>query len=168
MEQAEPETKAISNGTVTKTGKKHRGSEENRREVGLKCWSGRWDLNPRQLAWEARTLPLSYARPLSTEASNPTPAPVLSQGTQHEPGYALYSAMANLRRPTRKCNGLPFVNVMLTFASVNFCSSISTAPCTINLRASLLLGTKPVFAIKSTRPIAGAAASFTSDRVRAT
>jgi hypothetical protein len=25
-------------------------------------WSGRWDLNPRQLAWEARTLPLSYAR----------------------------------------------------------------------------------------------------------
>ena len=26
-------------------------------------WSGRWDLNPRQLAWEARTLPLSYARP---------------------------------------------------------------------------------------------------------
>ena len=27
-------------------------------------WSGRWDLNPRQLAWEARTLPLSYARPL--------------------------------------------------------------------------------------------------------
>ena len=29
------------------------------RSVG---WSGRWDLNPRQLAWEARTLPLSYAR----------------------------------------------------------------------------------------------------------
>ena len=27
-------------------------------------WSGRWDLNPRQLAWEARTLPLSYARPV--------------------------------------------------------------------------------------------------------
>ena len=27
-------------------------------------WSGRWDLNPRQLAWEARTLPLSYARSL--------------------------------------------------------------------------------------------------------
>src|SRR5439155_19571105 len=26
-------------------------------------WSGRRDLNPRQLAWEARTLPLSYARP---------------------------------------------------------------------------------------------------------
>lgn len=25
-------------------------------------WSGRRDLNPRQLAWEARTLPLSYAR----------------------------------------------------------------------------------------------------------
>ena len=30
-------------------------------EVG-ENWSGRWDLNPRQLAWEARTLPLSYAR----------------------------------------------------------------------------------------------------------
>ena len=28
-------------------------------------WSGRWDLNPRQLAWEARTLPLSYARSLN-------------------------------------------------------------------------------------------------------
>ena len=29
-----------------------------------RIWSGRWDLNPRQLAWEARTLPLSYARSL--------------------------------------------------------------------------------------------------------
>src|SRR6476620_3954500 len=29
-----------------------------------RVWSGRWDLNPRQLAWEARTLPLSYARSL--------------------------------------------------------------------------------------------------------
>jgi hypothetical protein len=28
-------------------------------------WSGRWDLNPRQPAWKAGTLPLSYARPLS-------------------------------------------------------------------------------------------------------
>ena len=27
-------------------------------------WSGRWDLNPRQPAWKAGTLPLSYARPL--------------------------------------------------------------------------------------------------------
>ena len=26
-------------------------------------WSGRWDLNPRQPAWKAGTLPLSYARP---------------------------------------------------------------------------------------------------------
>ena len=25
-------------------------------------WSGRWDLNPRQPAWKAGTLPLSYAR----------------------------------------------------------------------------------------------------------
>ncbi len=31
-------------------------------------WSGRWDLNPRQLAWEARTLPLSYARSLRCAA----------------------------------------------------------------------------------------------------
>src|SRR5436309_7625368 len=30
---------------------------------GSEGWSGRRDLNPRQLAWEARTLPLSYARP---------------------------------------------------------------------------------------------------------
>ena len=28
----------------------------------LEKWSGRWDLNPRHLAWEASTLPLSYAR----------------------------------------------------------------------------------------------------------
>lgn len=31
-------------------------------QISGKYWSGRWDLNPRQLAWEARTLPLSYAR----------------------------------------------------------------------------------------------------------
>ena len=29
----------------------------------LPLWSGRWDLNPRQPAWKAGTLPLSYARP---------------------------------------------------------------------------------------------------------
>jgi hypothetical protein len=33
-----------------------------RRHTRSVVWSGRWDLNPRQLAWEARTLPLSYAR----------------------------------------------------------------------------------------------------------
>ena len=33
-----------------------------RRYARSAVWSGRWDLNPRQLAWEARTLPLSYAR----------------------------------------------------------------------------------------------------------
>ena len=27
------------------------------------AWSGRWDSNPRLFAWEANTLPLSYARP---------------------------------------------------------------------------------------------------------
>ena len=30
--------------------------------TSLESWSGRGDLNPRLLAWEARTLPLSYAR----------------------------------------------------------------------------------------------------------
>jgi hypothetical protein len=35
-----------------------------RRVTRSAVWSGRWDLNPRQLAWEARTLPLSYARSL--------------------------------------------------------------------------------------------------------
>ena len=29
---------------------------------GTMSWSGRWDLNPRQPAWKAGTLPLSYAR----------------------------------------------------------------------------------------------------------
>ncbi len=43
-------------------------------------WSGRWDLNPRQLAWEARTLPLSYARPLRKEELNPTLETTRSQG----------------------------------------------------------------------------------------
>ena len=31
-------------------------------------WSGRWDLNPRQPAWKAGALPLSYARPARTHA----------------------------------------------------------------------------------------------------
>src|SRR6185295_19482893 len=43
-------------------------------------WSGRWDLNPRQLAWEARTLPLSYARSTTPER-NPTMALTSSQGS---------------------------------------------------------------------------------------
>ena len=30
--------------------------------MGRTTWSGRWDLNPRQPAWKAGTLPLSYAR----------------------------------------------------------------------------------------------------------
>src|SRR5437867_559831 len=48
-----------------------------------RVWSGRRDLNPRQLAWEARTLPLSYARPyfyLGKTAPNPTPPLTSSQG----------------------------------------------------------------------------------------
>ena len=30
--------------------------------TGMRLWSGRRDLNPRQPAWEAGTLPLSYSR----------------------------------------------------------------------------------------------------------
>src|SRR6201997_5007136 len=29
---------------------------------GAKCWSGRWESNPRHTAWEAVVLPLNYAR----------------------------------------------------------------------------------------------------------
>src|ERR1043165_7701946 len=36
-------------------------------------WSGRWDLNPRQPAWKAGTLPLSYARMIQRHASNAEP-----------------------------------------------------------------------------------------------
>ena len=41
---------------------------KSRRYTRRVVWSGRWDLNPRQLAWEARTLPLSYARSLRSVA----------------------------------------------------------------------------------------------------
>ena len=30
--------------------------------IGAKCWSGRWESNPRHSAWEADVLPLNYAR----------------------------------------------------------------------------------------------------------
>ena len=33
-----------------------------RTTLGRTTWSGRWELNPRQPAWKAGTLPLSYAR----------------------------------------------------------------------------------------------------------
>lgn len=36
---------------------------KSRRYARSVVWSGRWDLNPRQPAWKAGTLPLSYARP---------------------------------------------------------------------------------------------------------
>src|SRR6476646_3337829 len=51
-----------------------------RRYARSAVWSGRWDLNPRQLAWEARTLPLSYARSTTPER-NPTMALTSSQGS---------------------------------------------------------------------------------------
>jgi hypothetical protein len=50
---------------ATNTIKRKKG----RRYTPSKVWSGRRDLNPRQLAWEARTLPLSYSRPLSCSIS---------------------------------------------------------------------------------------------------
>src|SRR4029078_5293473 len=42
-------------------------------------WSGRWDLNPRQPAWKAGTLPLSYARPYSSSAPSSSSDFALSQ-----------------------------------------------------------------------------------------
>lgn len=48
--------------TVTKTGIVQKCKTEEDEGRGGVNWSGRGDLNPRQLAWEARTLPLSYAR----------------------------------------------------------------------------------------------------------
>src|SRR5580704_12506429 len=38
----------------------------------LKCWSGRWESNPRHTAWEAVVLPLNYARKQCT-IPNPPP-----------------------------------------------------------------------------------------------
>ncbi len=48
--------------TVTKTGNAQKSKAGEDKGSGGLNWSGRGDLNPRQLAWEARTLPLSYAR----------------------------------------------------------------------------------------------------------
>ena len=39
----------------------YKGAGRRSGQVRLK-WSGRWDSNPRLFAWEANTLPLSYAR----------------------------------------------------------------------------------------------------------
>ena len=59
-------------------------------------WSGRWDLNPRQLAWEARTLPLSYARSLKRIVRGGS---ISSQETLRN--YCCRnSTTANFRRPT--------------------------------------------------------------------
>ena len=50
-----------------KEGRRLRGEAQG---SSSKHWSGRRDLNPRQLAWEARTLPLSYARSPTLEIAN--------------------------------------------------------------------------------------------------
>ena len=55
--------------------------EEDEGSGGLN-WSGRGDLNPRQLAWEARTLPLSYARSRDQD-SHSRCGLSLSQGTKN-------------------------------------------------------------------------------------
>lgn len=55
--------------------------EEDEGSGGLN-WSGRGDLNPRQLAWEARTLPLSYARSRDQD-SHSRCGVSLSQGTKN-------------------------------------------------------------------------------------
>src|SRR5512142_3035597 len=39
------------------------------RFMGRKKWSGQWDSNPQHPAWEAGTLPLSYARPTGSDSS---------------------------------------------------------------------------------------------------
>ena len=49
-------------GDIVIRGENKTGFRGNR--GGLGNWSGRWDSNPRLFAWEANTLPLSYARPL--------------------------------------------------------------------------------------------------------
>jgi hypothetical protein len=71
------------------------------REVIEKTWSGRWDLNPRQLAWEARTLPLSYARSLQRIVRWLS---ITSQGSARSL-QGLNSATANFFFPTlrRRC-----------------------------------------------------------------
>ena len=50
------------NASVSSAKKKQWRKEKVKTNRERKRWSGRGDLNPRQLAWEARTLPLSYAR----------------------------------------------------------------------------------------------------------
>ena len=52
---------------------------------------------------------------------------------------------------------LPGVRLTLAFALVSFISLTSTPPWTIKRRASLLLGTNPVFATRSTSPMDGSA-----------
>ena len=49
-------------------------------------WSGRWDLNPRQPAWKAGTLPLSYARlRLLFNLERRVLTSVFTLRTQHQP-----------------------------------------------------------------------------------
>jgi hypothetical protein len=62
------------------------------------CWSGRWDLNPRQPAWKAGTLPLSYARPsLSAECPVLSPKPYFS--------FAQRSALITQKLPASSFGG---------------------------------------------------------------
>lgn len=62
--------------------------DDDGREKGDEFWSGRRDSNPRPSAWEADTLPLSYARsapsvytepPVPSKPSEPVELPELSE-----------------------------------------------------------------------------------------
>jgi hypothetical protein len=39
-----------------------KSAEKKLTRKSAKCWSGRWESNPRHSAWEADVLPLNYAR----------------------------------------------------------------------------------------------------------
>lgn len=67
---------------MTKTGNIQNFKPEEDEGSGGLNWSGRGDLNPRQLAWEARTLPLSYARSRDQD-SHSRCGLSLSQGTKN-------------------------------------------------------------------------------------
>ncbi len=63
-----------------KTGSVQNAKTKEKKRNDWLNWSGRGDLNPRQLAWEARTLPLSYARSRDQD-SHSRCGVRLSQGT---------------------------------------------------------------------------------------
>src|SRR5215208_5334445 len=57
-------------------------------------WSGRWELNPRQPAWKAGTLPLSYARLCTSQTRSLSNSPNPAHNTRSTSSLLLH-------RPTR-------------------------------------------------------------------